>query len=452
MIERHPASFRDRSGYIYRKNGVLLRSVEQPYKEEYDRLMASGLYDELVGDGLLIPHREVAGKDKVRGSYKTIRPEEVGFVSYPYEWSFSQYKDAALATLEIQRRALEQGMTLKDASAYNIQFHNGGPLLIDTLSFERYEKGAPWVAYRQFCQHFLAPLLLMSATDVRLGQLMRIHLDGIPLDLAVELLPKKTKLRPGVYLHLVLHAKAQQKHESRAKAAKPRKVNLKALISSLESLVKKLDWKPAGTEWGNYYTFTNYTDKAFREKGKLVRSMTRKVKPQSVWDIGGNNGEFSRVASDMGIFTVSADVDPAAVEKNYRNVKKLDETNLVPIVLDLTNPSPAIGWANRERDRFRKRGPVDLVYFLALIHHIAIGNNVPLASVADYVSRMTKNLIIEWVPKGDSQVNILLATRKDIFDDYTQEGFEKAFKTRFSIVRKTKIKGTKRTLYLMKKK
>lgn len=452
MIERHPASFRDRSGYIYRKNGVLLRSVEHPYQQEYDRLMDSGLYDELVGEDLLIPHQELTGRHKIRGSYKTIKPEEVGFVSYPYEWSFSMYKDAALATLAIQRRALEHDMTLKDASAYNIQFWNGKPLLIDTLSFEKYEKGTPWVAYRQFCQHFLAPLVLMSTVDVRLGQLMRIYIDGLPLDLTRQLLPRRSKLRPGVYLHLVLHAKAQQKHESRAKKAKPRKVNLKALVSNLEGLVKKLDWKPAGTEWGDYYTFTNYTDKAFREKGKLVKSMTRKVGPKSVWDIGGNNGEFSRVASDMGIFTVSADVDPAAVEKNYRNVKKLGEKDLVPIVLDLTNPSPAIGWANRERDRFRKRGPVDLVYFLALIHHIAIGNNVPLASVADYVSRMSKNLIIEWVPKSDSQVKKLLATREDIFDDYTMAGFEQAFKTRFKIVRKTAIKGTKRTLYLMKKK
>ncbi|MEX1113316.1 MAG: SAM-dependent methyltransferase [Patescibacteria group bacterium] len=450
MIERHPASFRDRSGYIYRKNGTLLRAVQPTYKAEYDALMKSGLYDQLVGDRLLIPHTEVTGG--ARGAYKTLKPEPVDFITYPYEWSFSQLKDAALATLEIQRRALENGQTLKDASAYNIQFHQGAPTLIDTLSFERYKKGAPWIAYRQFCQHFLAPLVLMSKVDVRLSQLLRVHIDGIPLDLAAELLPRKTRMRPGIYMHLVLHARAQQKYESTAKKAKPRKVNVKALVASLESLIKKLEYEPAGTEWGDYYTFTNYTDRSFREKGRLVERFIKNVKPKRVWDVGGNTGAFSRIASDAGIPTVSFDVDPAAVEKNYREAKKREETNLLPAVLDLTNPTPGIGWAHEERESVTDRGPVDMVLFLALIHHMAIGNNVPLSSVADYVAKTCRHLVIEWVPKGDSQVNKLLATREDIFDDYTQKGFEAAFSRRFKTVRKTKIKGTKRTLYLMRRK
>ena len=450
MIERHPASFRDRSGYIYRKDGVLFRAVDASYRKEYETLTGSGLYDELVGERLLIPHEETKGGPK--DAYKILRPEEVEFITYPYEWSFSQLKDAALATLEIQRRALEHGMTLKDASAYNIQFHQGQPTLIDTLSFERYKKGDPWIAYRQFCQHFLAPLVLMSKVDVRLGQLLRVHIDGVPLDLAAGLLPRKTRLRPGIYLHLVLHARAQQKYESTAKKTKPRTVNVKALVSSLEGLVKKLQYEPAGTEWGDYYTFTNYTDRSFREKGRQVERFIKAAKPDAVWDIGGNTGAFSRIASDAGIPTISFDVDPAAVEKNYREVKKRQETKLLPGLLDLTNPSPSIGWANRERDRLRKRGPVDLVLFLALIHHMAIGNNVPLDAVADYLAKICRHLVIEWVPKGDSQVNKLLATREDIFDDYTQKGFEAAFARRFKTVKKTKIKGTKRTLYLMRRK
>jgi hypothetical protein len=209
-----PSSFRDPSGFVFVRDGVLYRQVNRVHREHYDRLMASGLYERLATDGLLVPHEE---DDAVPAApdlaYKVLRPERVPFVSYPYEWCFGQLKAAALATLAIQRTALDFGMSLRDASAYNIQFLQGKPTHIDTLSFETLREGEPWVAYRQFCQHFLAPLVLSRYRDARLGQLSRVHLDGIPLDLATGLLPWRARLHPPLLLHLFLHARRQRRHE-----------------------------------------------------------------------------------------------------------------------------------------------------------------------------------------------------------------------------------------------
>jgi len=345
---------------------------------------------------------------------------------------------------------------LKDASAYNIQFHKGRATLIDTLSFDMYEEGSPWVAYRQFCQHFLAPLALMAHTDVRLSQLLRISIDGVPLDLASKLLPGKTRWNLGLSTHLHLHARMQQQNAGKAvDASKSRgrisKTGFLGLIESLESTVRGLSWKPAGTEWADYYEITNYSDAAFEAKRALVAAYIAEAKPQTLWDLGGNNGEFSRVASEQGIFTVSADIDPAAVEQNYRSLRTRKEKNLLPLVMDLTNPSPDLGWNNNERDSFTRRGPAGLVMALALIHHLAISNNVPLLEVARYFSGLSEWLIIEFVPKSDSQVQILLASRQDIFPDYEKTRFEEIFGQVYKIVRAESIEGSQRTLYLMRR-
>ncbi len=450
-------SFRDPAGFIFERDGHLLRQINDAGRADYDHFMSSGLYQELADAGLLIPHTDTGGAPNRPGAaYKVIRPERVGFISYPYEWSFSQFKDAALTTLEIQRLSLAKGMVLKDASAYNIQFHQGRPVLIDTLSFAKYEPGKPWAAYKQFAQHFLAPLALMATVDPGLQRLLTVYIDGIPLPLAAKLLPRRSLLSPGLLMHLTLHAGAQSmKAGEGSKGARPQptlsRTRLEALIDSLTRTVRRLQWKPARTEWGDYYTFTNYSDEALNEKKRLVAELISQVKPKSTWDLGGNDGTFSRLASDAGSNAVCFDIDPVAVEKNYRHTKSTGETNHLPLLLDLTNPSPAIGWANAERDTLAARGPVDLVMALALIHHLAISNNVPLPGVASYFASLGTHLIIEFVPKSDSKVQILLASRPDIFPDYTPAGFEAAFSRYFTIVTKVAIPGTKRTLYLMKR-
>ena len=456
--QAHNASFRDPSGFLFTRDGVLYRQVNQIYAEDYTKLMDSGLYAKLVKAGLLIPHTELEleAADPTL-AFKVLRPERVPFISYPYEWSFGQLKDAALATLSIQKRALKLGMSLKDASAYNIQLVGGKPTLIDTLSFESYKEGEPWVAYRQFCQHFLAPLALMAYRDIRLSQLLRVYIDGIPLDLASALLPGRTRWIIGLASHIHLHASAQKRYadvavsEKRA-GRKLRKDALVAMIESLQVTVRKLEWNPAGTEWADYYAANNYTDAAFEHKKVLVGDWLARIEAKTVWDLGANTGIFSRVAAEAGAFVVSSDIDPAAVEVNYRLVKEKKEQNLLPMVLDLTNPSPAIGWNNLERDSFLQRGPVDATLALALVHHIAISNNVPLARVAEFFAACGEWLIVEFVPKSDSQVQKLLRSRLDIFSDYTQDGFEQSFGQFFNIKESSAVRDSQRWLYLMQQK
>ncbi|MEW6566792.1 MAG: SAM-dependent methyltransferase [Chloroflexota bacterium] len=456
-VARQPSSFRDPSGFLFVRDGILYRQVNQAYREDYDHLMASGLYDELTRDGLLIPHEEtLLDATASEAAYKVLRPEAVRFVSHPYEWCFSQYKDAALLTLGIQRRAVSRGMSLKDGSAYNVQFHRGRPVLIDTLSFERYREGEPWVAYRQFCQHFLAPLTLMAKRDIRLGQLTRIHLDGVPLDLAACLLPFGARFSPGLLTHLFLHAGAQRRFADRpvSRAAVRGRMGRSAflgLIDSLQATVRKLSWEPTATEWSDYYEACNYSPEAEAHKTALVQQFLRRVRPATVWDLGANVGRYSRLASAEGAFTVAWDVDPGAVERNYRACKADSEPNLLPLLIDLTNPSPGIGWEHGERLSLIERGPADLVLALALVHHLAIGNNVPLAQLARFLARLARWLVIEFVPKEDSQVQRLLRMRRDIFADYHQSGFERAFGAVFTMRKRVPIRDSLRVLYLMER-
>ena len=455
------SSFRDPSGSLFFRDGAIYRRVNPSYRTEYELLRSSGLYDELTGAGLLVPHEEVALEGEAGGAgdgaYRILKPEMVPFISYPYEWCFSQLKDAALATLAIQKKALDRGMILKDSSAYNVQFLRGKPVLIDTLSFATYLEGYPWVAYRQFCQHFLAPLALMSLCDIRHNQLLRLHIDGVPIDLASSMLPFRTRFSLALMIHIHMHANSQQKHldtvvDKSHVAPKVGRQAMLGLIDSLASVVTGLQWAPRGTEWVDYYRDDSYVPSALEFKNQLVGRYLEQAAPKSVWDMGANTGMYSRIAAKQGARVVSFDIDPACVELNYTETRRNGETALLPLLLDLTNPSPRIGWANAERMTVPDRGPVDLVMALALIHHLAISNNVPLARVADYFGGMAPWLIIEFVPKSDPKVRKLLATREDVFPGYTREGFEEAFRTVFEIREARPIEQSERTLYLMKRK
>lgn len=452
-----PASFRDPSGFIFTRDGVLYRQVNQACAPHYRQLMESGLYAELTQRGWLVAHDEVdVAAPQTATAWKVLQPRRIPIISYPYEWAFSQLRDAALLTLDMQLLAMDHELSLKDASAYNIQFDGGKPVMIDTLSFEEYQEGRPWVAYRQFCQHFLAPLALMARTDIRLNALLRTYIDGIPLDLASKLLPRGTRWQPGLAMHIHLHARAQRAHASTEDATPKRtvkvsRIGLTGILQSLRKLVARLEWEPAGTEWGDYYNATNYSDAAFDRKHVMVEEYLRQVQPETVWDLGANTGVFSRIACKVGAHTVAFDIDPAAVESNYRAARGQSGPQPLPLLLDLTNPSPGLGWAGAERDSLQARGPVDCAMALALIHHLAISNNVPLDRVAKYLASLCNHLIIEFVPKSDSQVQRLLSAREDIFSHYDQAHFEAAFAQCFDLVRAEEIAGTERTLYLMRK-
>ncbi|HEX9596952.1 MAG TPA: hypothetical protein VF982_08755, partial [Anaerolineales bacterium] len=286
---RIAGSFRDPSGFLFQRGENLFRQVNHIYREHYDQFVQGGLKEDLFRRGWLIPHEEVEEPPWSPGAYRVLRPQRIPFVSYPYEWCFSQWKEAGLLTLQIQRKALEHGMSLKDASAFNVQFLEGRPVFVDTLSFERWREGEPWVAYRQFCQHFLAPLALMSRRDVRLGQLFRTHLDGVPLDLASALLPARTRLRLPLLFHLHLHAGAQKKFSDTAVKRGNRSMSRAAhlgLVDSLEKALRSLDWSPRGTEWAEYYEDTNYSLAGVEHKKKVVQEFLDQVRPTMVWDLG----------------------------------------------------------------------------------------------------------------------------------------------------------------------
>gem|GEM_PF-14738 len=515
----HSASFRDPAGFVFTRDGTLYRQINVAGRADYDAAVATGLYDELIRRGLMIQHHKVDGLEGFNpdpNRYKIIQPEPVPFISYPYEWTFAQLRDAALLTLEIQRTALAHGMILKDASAYNLQFIGTKPIFIDTLSFAKYQTGNTWEGYKQFCEHFIAPLALATYSSPKILRSLRVYLDGIPLALTCSLLPKKARWSRGLLAHLYMHNASQRRHQaggqttstkldlrkappspdqiwstancfssldvstdtslsdktigtnpdvpwkqgilrksSKAKQRKMSRLALDGLLSSLERTVKKLKAPRAQTEWGDYYEFTNYTQAAFDDKKKLIAQLLKQIKPfpNVVWDVGANNGEFSELAARQGAYTVAFDIDETAVTRNYQTQrdKKLQPL-LLPLVQDLTNPSPDLGWAHAERMSLVRRGPADVVLALALIHHLAIGNNLPLAQIAAFLHQIGRHVIIEFVPKADSKVQLLLASRKDIFDIYDAEHFEAAMSKHFDLVAKKPVKGSQRSVYLYKTK
>jgi len=453
------ASFRDPCGFVFMHQEQLYRQINLKGEEDFKAFIDSGLYNSLLEKGYIVAHEEadLSLSPAPELAQRIIKPSMVPFISYPYEWSFSQYQTAALLTIRLQKMAFEHGMELKDATAYNIQWVNNKPVFIDTLSFSKFEEGSPWVAYKQFCQHFLAPLFLMSKVDIGLSKLMRVYIDGIPLELASSALKGKTKMSLAANMHIHTHAKLQNKHADSQGSAKieGKKIGKQAmlgLLDNLRSAIKKLNYSAVDTEWGDYYDNTNYNDSSFQLKKDFINGILEKTKPAMVWDMGENTGEFSRLASSKRIETVAFDIDPAAVEKNYLICKKEQHENITPLVMDLTNPSPGLGWHNSERDSMLQRGPCDLGFALAIIHHLSISNNLPFRKTAAFFADAANSLIIEFVPKSDSQVKILLATREDIFPSYNEEGFEKAYAEFFDILDSKKIDGSERTIYYMKRK
>lgn len=455
MRQRVDSSFRDKSGFVFEENGIFYRQINHSYEPHYTALMISGLYEALTKKNWLLPHNELT--DTIESdAYKIIRPEQLSFISYPYSWSFGMLKDAALLTLKIQKLALKHGMTLKDASVYNVQFVGSRPIFIDSLSFEVYTEGSAWVAYGQFCRHFLAPLALMAYKDVSLNKLLIAHLDGIPLPLASKLLPAKTFFNINLALHIHFHAHTQVRLQDKKIEKNQKSLPKNAIFNlceSLESAIKKLNWQPQATEWQDYYDKS--VGKAYFENKKtLVMAFLHEITGEigRVLDLGANDGTFSQLAAEVSKYVLSFDIDPVCVEQNYQRLKAANETRITPLMVDITNPDPAIGWHNQERESLWQRTHSKTTMALALIHHLCISNNIPLSMIAKWLSEISNNLIIEFVPKSDEKVQILLQNREDIFDDYTIEHFMNQFSQYFVIQKQTAITPTERVLFLMNKK
>jgi ribosomal protein L11 methylase PrmA len=457
---RDLASWRDPWGFVYRRNGVLLRQVNDRAAEEWYAFSESALATQLASQGRLLPWEPAPIEEAADSEHAVavIKPEQLDFISWPYEWTFGELKSAALLTLDVQLAAIEAGFSLRDASAYNVQFRGVTPILIDHLSFERLPQGKPWVAYRQFCEHFLAPLALMARVDPRLGRMLRDHLEGVPLDLAARLLPGSTRFRLGLGAHIHLHARSMRRNADAGLSAKEASLSttrLRQLVESLRGTVEGLRWEPSGTEWAEYADVSHESyasgDGKSSEKAKLVRRLLGPGEGRVCWDLGANTGAFSAVAAEAGYRVFAFDADLAAAERHFQALREAGRTDTTPLVMDLADPSPAQGWRERERNGLVERANADVVLALALIHHLAIGRNVPLPMVLELFADMAADAIVEWVPRDDPMVKRMLASREDVFDDYTEDGFRRAAEARFEVVAREPIEGSGRVLYSLRR-
>ncbi|HEY9361855.1 MAG TPA: hypothetical protein VIQ00_01235 [Chitinophagaceae bacterium] len=448
----HPASYRDPSGFIFEKGGIIYRQVNICFKEHFDHFIKSGLYAQLVEKKMLLPHEEVEENLTADSQYyKCLKPAQLSFISYPYEWCFEMLKDAALLTLQLAKESLNYGMMLKDSPAFNIQWHEGRLIFIDTLSFEKREDGKPWIAYRQFCEQFLAPLLLMHYSGNPLQELLLAYPEGIPIKTCASLLPAKSKFSLYTYLHAHLHSRLSGKKENPGKQHFFSEKKLENLLKSLEALINSLHLKENKSAWSGYYKEVENRKDYLQQKKQIVESWIDKSKARTAADLGANEGEFSTLLGQKNIQTLAADFDAFCINRLYKRIKSSQEKNVLPLVINLANPSPSIGVNNQERNSFIDRTNVDLALALALIHHLCVGRNIPFDMVAAFFKSVCSTLIIEFVPKEDEKVKFMLQQKKDIYDWYKEENFVNAFSEYFEVIDKQIISGTQRVLYLMKK-
>jgi hypothetical protein len=453
---KDPGSFRDPSGYIYYKNNKVFRVVNESYKKDYDNLMSSGLYDKLVNENLLIEHSEISNNQKSKGEYKTLEVERIPFISYPYEWSFNQFKDSILLTLKMQRICVDFNMTLKDATPFNIQFIGNKPIFIGTLSFELVDnENYVWKPYKQFCEMFLGPLCLMKYVDPNLNKLLINYINGVPLDLINKLLPLKSKFNLSVFMHFVLHNIVKRKEivkEEKSKViSKTKHLNI---IKQLESFVINTNLPNELSEWGDYNeeTITEKKDYVI-DKENSIRTFLKGENYNLTWDVGSNDGFYSRIiAEKFSDNLISFDIDWRCVDSNYMKCKQLNVNNVSPLILDLSNPTPSIGWMNKERSSIYERfGTPNLICCFAVIHHI-INAGVPLEVFVEFLLKSIKDVIIEYVPISDPKCRIIFESRGEDFEYPTKIEFECLVKIKFNIIKQKKLNETDRVLYFLRKK
>lgn len=449
MKNKELSSFRDPSGYIYYQNNEVYRRINACYLNTFNKFNSSNLCKLLIKQKWLIKHTIVKqNKDSC-----ILKIQKIPFISYPYEWCFNQLKDAALLTLKIEKLALENNYTLKDASAYNIQFIGSNPIFIDTLSFVEYKEGMPWNGYGQFCRHFLAPLLLMRYVDNNLNCLLKNYIDGIPLDVASNLLQKRGGLiaREHIKLHSKLINKNSNSDISKVYISKKSILNI---INMLIRQINSLNKKKSKTRWEDYYKNNNYSLAAFNAKKQLVEKYLEIIKANKndlIFDIGANDGVLSKLALKNNCYVIASDIDHNSIDNNYCAHRNTN-SNMLPVLLDFNNPSPAIGFNLTERQSIKDRVKAKCILALALMHHICISNNIPFDYFFKSMSEIGKYLIVEFIPKDDSKVIELLKNREDIFENYNVNNFELSATKYFKIIQKDSIKDSKRVLYLMEKK
>lgn len=450
-------SFRDRHGRIYCSNGRIFRALSSKGWKDWQHLSSTSFFRKYTAQGHIIPTRAASGVNpqELEGSWAgVLEHERIPFVSYPYEWCFSMLKDAALLHVDLLLAALREGMVLKDATSYNIQWMGTRPVFIDTGSFEVFQEGEPWQGYRQFSQLFLYPLMLQSYKGLPFQPLLRGRISGIrPVD-CNSIMSSRDLLRPGVFSHVFLQSKLEQRYSSAAtnirkslKAAGFKKEIITTNLRKLRKLINRLEWGPAGSNWADYASENSYSEADDRRKREFVRMITRAHPRKLVWDLGSNTGVFSRIAASNSDYVVSIDSDQLAVERLYLRRKKEEARGILPLVNDLADASPGLGWKASERRGLTNRERPDLILALALIHHMVISANIPLPDFVEWLSQNGPELILEFVDKSDPMVQKLLQNKDDQYADYEKAFLEKSLRRFYRIEKQENLELGTRTLY-----
>lgn len=458
--EFDPGSFRDRRSRVFRHAGSVFRALSREGLEDWEALSATAFFPRYVADGRVVRTERVESADGLTpdpaGSWAAVLGHEpIPFVSYPYEWPFGMLKDAALLHLDLLLAALDEGLTLKDASPYNVQWIGTRPIFIDVSSFQRLEPGEPWTGYRQFCELFLYPLFLQAYRDVPFQPWLRGSLDGIPAEHCARLLTGRDRLRPAVFLHAYLQARLQARYAAAAadvradlRAAGFSKAAIEANVRRLAKTVRRLAWRRAGSEWADYATTSSYTAADRERKAAFVREAARARPRGLVWDLGCNTGLFSRVAAEHARYVVALDRDHLAVERLYQALRAEGRSSILPLVADVADLPAGLGWRGLERTSLARRGRPDLILCLALVHHLVIGASVPLEEVVEWLAGLGGDLVIEFVTREDPMVTALLRNRAERYDDYRIEHFERRLAAAFVVERREPLGSGTRFLYL----
>jgi hypothetical protein len=458
-----PGSFRDWDSRVFVARDVVVRALTEAGVADWEALAASALFGELTARGDLVA-TDSAGAEIVAdlqrldpngGWVGALVHERIPFVSYPYEWPFSMLKDAALLQLRLLSAALGEGLMLKDATPYNVQWRGAQPVFVDVGSFERAREGEPWAGYRQFCMLFLYPLMLESYRSVPFQPWLRGSIDGIAPGEFRDLLTRRDTFRKGVLRHVVLHAGLEARYASRggevrsdlSEAGFDRRL-VEANVSSMTKLVSRLEPQRSATAWTDYRATCSYDERETEHKDEFVRRVVGSGRRGLVWDLGSNDGRYSRIAAEGADYVVAIDSDRNVVDALYTALRADESKTILPLVVDLTNPSPSLGWGNAERKTLAERGRPDLVLALALVHHLSISGNVPLREVVRWLRDLECEVVVEFPDRQDQMVQRLLgAKRVDAHPDYSRDTFETLLGSAFRIADSLELPSGRRTLY-----
>ena len=452
-------SFRDRKARVFYHEGGVYRALRKEALSDWNALSSTEFFPHFAEAGKVIRTEQVEGCDKPRIQFQgpwagVLRHDRIPFVSYPYEWSFEMLKDAALLHLELLLAAINEDLILKDASPFNVQWRGTNPVLIDIASFEKLTPGKPWVGYRQFCQLFLYPLLLQAYRGVPFQPWLRGSLDGIQAEHCENLMSVRDFLRPGVFTHVFMQARMQSRFENTTRDVRTdlqragfSKQLIVANVRRLQKLIRRLEWDPGKSAWVDYALTNTYSEKDHERKVAFVREVVHARFRELSWDLGCNTGIFSQIASENTRYVVALDADQFAIQKLFLALKAGGVKNILPLVNNLVDPSPNLGWCGLERKGLANRGKPELVLCLALIHHIVLGANVPLREFVEWLASLGADIVVEFISREDLMVQRLLLNKDDNYFDYDKQFFEKCLSSAFNLVRHEGLNSGTRTLY-----